>query len=75
MRAFSNTSGSTLTPLIVRYWVQGAAFRVRGAGHDLAVMRLGPGNQHAELPLFVAVGSGVAMVVTFLGFRSFAFRH
>lgn len=28
----------------------------------------------AILPLFVAVGSGVAMVVTFLGFRFFAFR-
>ena len=26
------------------------------------------------LPLFVAAGSGVAMVVTFAGFRVFAFR-
>ena len=26
------------------------------------------------LPLFVAAGSGVAMTVTFVGFRSFAFR-
>jgi putative flippase GtrA len=26
------------------------------------------------LPLFVAAGAGVAMVVTFVGFRSFAFR-
>jgi len=26
------------------------------------------------LPLFVAAGSGVAMVVTFVGFRWFAFR-
>jgi putative flippase GtrA len=28
----------------------------------------------AVLPLFVAVGSGVAMVLTFVGFRFFAFR-
>ena len=28
----------------------------------------------AILPLFVAVGAGAAMVVTFLGFRFFAFR-
>jgi len=28
----------------------------------------------AILPLFVAAGSGVAMVVTFVGFRWFAFR-
>ena len=28
----------------------------------------------AILPLFVAAGSGVAMVVTFVGFRFFAFR-
>jgi putative flippase GtrA len=29
----------------------------------------------AILPLFVAVGSGVAMAFTFVGFRFFAFRH
>ena len=28
----------------------------------------------AILPLFVAAGSGVAMTVTFVGFRFFAFR-
>ena len=28
----------------------------------------------AILPLFVAAGSGVAMAVTFVGFRFFAFR-
>jgi putative flippase GtrA len=28
----------------------------------------------AILPLFVATGSGVAMILTFVGFRSFAFR-
>ena len=27
------------------------------------------------LPLFVAAGSGAAMVLTFIGFRSLAFRH
>ncbi len=28
----------------------------------------------AILPLFIAAGSGVAMVLTFVGFRFFAFR-
>ena len=27
------------------------------------------------LPLFVATGSGIAMALTFIGFRFFAFRH
>jgi hypothetical protein len=29
----------------------------------------------AILPLFIAAGSGVAMVLTFVGFRFFAFGH
>ena len=36
--------------------------------------RIGIGVTPAILPLFVAAGSGAAMVLTFLGFRFFAFR-
>ena len=36
--------------------------------------RLGVPVTPGVLPLFVAVGAGAAMVVTFLGFRQFAFR-
>ena len=36
--------------------------------------RLGIGVTPAILPLFVAAGSGAAMVLTFIGFRFFAFR-
>jgi putative flippase GtrA len=35
---------------------------------------VGIGVTPAILPLFIAAGSGVAMVVTFVGFRFFAFR-
>jgi putative flippase GtrA len=36
--------------------------------------RIGIAVTPAILPLFVAVGSGAAMVLTFIGFRLFAFR-
>jgi hypothetical protein len=36
--------------------------------------RIGIAVTPAILPLFVAAGSAVAMFVTFVGFRSFAFR-
>ena len=36
--------------------------------------RVGVAVTPAILPLFVAAGSGAAMVLTFIGFRSFAFR-
>ena len=36
--------------------------------------RLGVPVTPAILPLFVAAGSGAAMILTFVGFRSFAFR-
>lgn len=37
--------------------------------------RFGIAVTPAILPLFIAIGSGVAMVLTFVGFRYFAFRH
>ena len=40
-------------------------------GDTIAVMLA---NTPAILPLFVAAGSGAAMVLTFIGFRFFAFR-
>ncbi len=43
-------------------------------GCVLLVPRFGLDVTPAMLPLFVAVGAGAAMVVTFLGFRFFAFR-
>ena len=41
----------------------------------LIAPRAGIAVTPAILPLFVAAGSGAAMVLTFIGFRSFAFRH
>ena len=69
---------SPLTSAFVRY----CAGRVGGAGGQLRRLfglrfsRPGPGIAvtPAILPLFVAAGSGVAMVLTFVGFRFFAFR-
>ena len=68
-------------PLIrafLRYWlVAGAGLAVNYAVYSACVL-LSPGVGVAVtpgvLPLFVAAGSGVAMVVTFVGFRWFAFR-
>lgn len=52
--------------LVVNYSVYSACV--------LLAPRLGFEVSPAVLPLFVAVGVGVSMVVTFLGFRLFAFR-
>jgi putative flippase GtrA len=68
-------------PLIrsfIRYWlvasigmaVSYAAYSACVALAPIAGIAVTP----AILPLFVAVGSGVAMAVTFAGFRLFAFR-
>jgi hypothetical protein len=40
----------------------------------LLASRIGIAVTPAILPLFVAAGGAVAMFVTFVGFRSFAFR-
>ncbi len=62
----------------LRYWlVAGAGLVVNYAAYSACVVAsplVGVAVTPAILPLFVAVGSGVAMVVTFAGFRWFAFR-
>ena len=62
----------------LRYWlVASAGLVVNYAAYSVCVFlspRFGIAVVPAVLPLFVAVGAGVAMVVTFLGFRLFAFR-
>jgi putative flippase GtrA len=69
------------TPLLrafLRYClVAGLGLAVNYAVYSVCVAlapRFGVAVVPAILPLFVAAGSGVAMVVTFVGFRSFAFR-
>ncbi len=78
----SFTFRSSRAPIVrafVRYClVASAGLVVNYAAYTACIVlspRLGIAVTPAILPLFVAVGSGVAMVVTFLGFRSFAFRH
>jgi putative flippase GtrA len=68
-------------PLIrafLRYWlVAGAGLVVNYAVYSACVLfspLVGVTVTPGLLPLFVAAGSGVAMVVTFVGFRFFAFR-
>ncbi len=69
------------TPILrafVRYCaVASAGIIVNYAAYSACVFfspRFGIAVTPAILPLFVAVGAGVAMAVTFLGFRQFAFR-
>ncbi len=62
----------------VRYWaVASAGLAVNYAVYSACVLlapRFGVAVTPAILPVFIAAGVGVAMVVTFLGFRFFAFR-
>ncbi|MGD0642921.1 MAG: GtrA family protein [Roseiarcus sp.] len=62
----------------LRYWlVAGAGLAVNYAVYSACVFAspmVGVAVTPGVLPLFVAAGSGVAMVVTFAGFRWFAFR-
>ena len=61
-----------------RYWlVASVGLAVNYAVYSVCVQlapRFGIAVTPAILPLFVAAGVGVAMVVTFFGFRFFAFR-
>jgi putative flippase GtrA len=66
-RAFFRYCGVASAGLAVNYAVYSACVAL--------APRFGIAVTPAILPLFVAAGSGVAMVVTFIGFRSFAFRH
>jgi putative flippase GtrA len=63
----------------IRYWgVASVGLAVNYAVYSACVLfapRLGIVVTPAILPLFVAAGTGVAMVFTFIGFRHFAFRH
>jgi putative flippase GtrA len=69
---------SPLAGTFVRYWLVAAVglavnYAVYSACIALAPI-VGIAVTPAILPLFVAAGSGVAMAVTFVGFRFFAFR-
>ena len=71
-------SGAPYWRAFVRYCLVASAglavnFAVYSACVQLAPM-FGVAVTPAILPVFIAVGVGVAMVVTFLGFRFFAFR-
>jgi putative flippase GtrA len=68
-------------PLIrafLRYWVvAGAGLAINYAVYSACVQAsplVGVAVTPGVLPLFIAAGTGVAMVVTFVGFRFFAFR-
>ena len=69
---------SPLAGSFVRYWlVASVGLAVNYAVYSACVAlapAIGIAVTPAILPLFVAAGSGVAMVVTFVGFRFFAFR-
>jgi putative flippase GtrA len=66
-RAFLRYCGVAAIGLAVNYAVYSACV--------FFAPRAGIAVTPAILPLFVAAGSGVAMVLTFVGFRFFAFRH
>ena len=66
LRAFLRYCGVASVGLAVNYSVYSACV--------LLAPRAGVAVAPAILPLFVAAGSGAAMVLTFLGFRFFAFR-
>jgi putative flippase GtrA len=63
----------------LRYWgVASVGLAINYAVYSVCVLlapRVGIAVTPAILPVFVAAGTGVAMVFTFIGFRSFAFRH
>ncbi len=61
-----------------RYWIVASTGLAVNYGVYSACVQLAPRVEipvtPAILPLFIAAGVGVAMIVTFLGFRFFAFR-
>src|SRR6202046_2637027 len=66
LRAFLRYCGVASVGLAVNYSVYSACV--------VLAPRIGIAVTPATRPLFVAAGSGAAMVLTFLGFRFFAFR-
>jgi putative flippase GtrA len=71
-------SRAPLVRAFLRYWgVASVGLAVNYAVYSACVFlapRIGVAVTPAILPLFVAAGSGAAMVLTFIGFRFFAFR-
>jgi putative flippase GtrA len=71
-------SRAPLFRAFLRYWaVAAVGLAVNYAVYSACVVlapRFGIAVTPAILPVFVAAGSGAAMVLTFLGFRFFAFR-
>jgi putative flippase GtrA len=71
-------ANAPLMRAFLRYWlVAGTGLAVNYAVYSVCVHvapHFGVTVTAAVLPLFVACGSAAAMVVTFLGFRFFAFR-
>ncbi len=67
LRAFLRYCGVASVGLAANYAVYSACV-ILAPGVGIAVTP-------AILPLFIAVGSGAAMILTFVGFRHFAFRH
>jgi putative flippase GtrA len=65
-RAFLRYCGVASVGLAVNYAVYSACV--------VLAPRIGIAVTPAILPLFIAAGSGAAMVLTFVGFRFFAFR-
>lgn len=74
---FANTKTSPLFAFVRYVMVSAAGLAVNYSVYALCVA-LAPlahvAVTPAILPLFIAFGAGVAMFVTFFGFRSFAFR-
>ena len=66
LRAFFRYCGVAAVGLAVNYAVYSVCV--------VLAPRIGIGVTPAILPVFVAVGSAAAMVLTFVGFRFFAFR-
>jgi putative flippase GtrA len=74
---FRNTNAPLLRAFIRYCGVAAVGLAVNYSVYSLCVVlapRAGFAVTPAILPLFVAAGSGAAMVLTFLGFRFFAFR-
>lgn len=71
-------SGAPMMRAFLRYWlVAGTGLAINFAVYSACVVlapSAGVAVNPAILPLFVAAGAGAAMIVTFIGFRHFAFR-
>ena len=67
LRAFPRYCGVASVGFAINYAVYSTCV--------ISAPRLGIAVTPAILPLFIAAGSGVAMVLTFVGFRFFAFGH